>query len=410
MLCFCLATHTHVQIPRGRGQLAAACIPRASALFFFFFSRKGRGQGELLTDPIRFFCCVCCVLCCDEWCVRQPHGKVLSAAVVAGNLDEVKAAVDAGAPMEWANPEKGGKRAVHIASALGHNSVVAFLGSRGADVNAVEDAQATSLHYAAQQGHAPVCTTLLALGADPAAKTKTGKTALDIARKKNETECVAVLEAKAKAKATEAAKAAMKAAIAKACTVQFKLGQADEALMVGTRLRVPKHGKGIYVRFETSRFGGNNHYVRFDSARKPKKVALKKLKPEDWAVLAPAQQTIEQAAAAAGIQVSASFCFVLRACEASRHGGKPVTFTFLVQNVLSCCPFRLPLFLGETHTLACLSVCTPAQVQTSARMKNCSAAPQLPGAMAACGRMNSARQPSLLLLSGKGERPGRTAH
>ena len=144
----------------------------------------------------------------------QPEGIVLYKAAKAGKLDEVEAAVDAGAPMEWANPDWYGRRAVHIASWQGHKDVVAFLGSRGADVNAVTDSQETPLHYAAWSGHASVCTTLLALGADPAAKDKHGRTALDVARASNNTEwqtvqdrrlrkatpfnfaeCVAVLEA-----------------------------------------------------------------------------------------------------------------------------------------------------------------------------------------------------------------------
>ena len=154
-----------------------------------------RGQGQLLTDPIRFFCCVCCVLCCDEWCVLQPEPIVLYNAAHAGKLDEVEAAVDAGAPMEWANPDMGGTRAVHAASYKGHKDVVAFLGSRGADVNAVDNGQSTPLHNAAMRGHASVCTTLLSLGADPAAKSKSGRTALDKAKEYNKTECVAVLEA-----------------------------------------------------------------------------------------------------------------------------------------------------------------------------------------------------------------------
>ena len=129
-----------------------------------------------------------------NWCVLQPE-IVLYEAAAAGQLDEVKAAVDAGAEMEWANPGSYGKRAVHAASAQGHKDVVAFLGSRGADVNAVNDAQWTALHYAAYYGKASVCTTLLALGADPAAKSKAGETALDLAREQNKTECVAVLEA-----------------------------------------------------------------------------------------------------------------------------------------------------------------------------------------------------------------------
>ena len=128
-------------------------------------------------------------------CVPQPEPIVLYKAAQAGKLGEVKAAVDAGARMEWANPDVRGCRAVHIASENGHKDVVAFLGSRGADVTAVDNYQRTPLHLAAHNGKASVCTTLLALGADPAAKNKWGETALDRAREQNKPECVAVLEA-----------------------------------------------------------------------------------------------------------------------------------------------------------------------------------------------------------------------
>ena len=130
-----------------------------------------------------------------DGCVLQPEPIVLYEAAADGKLDEVKAAVDAGAQMEWANPDKDGWRAVHIASQKGHKDVVAFLGSRGADVNAVDDSQNTPLHFAAFSGKTSICTTLLAIGVDPAAKDYSGSTALDNARGYKKPECVAVLEA-----------------------------------------------------------------------------------------------------------------------------------------------------------------------------------------------------------------------
>jgi ankyrin repeat protein len=132
-------------------------------------------------------------------------GLFLYKAATDGKLDEVETALDAGAPMEWANPDKFGWTAIHAASDRGHKDVVAFLGSRGADVNAVSNEQYTALHQAASRRNPSVCATLLAFGADPAAKTKDGRTALDIARaeycwddaddKKRKAECVAWLEA-----------------------------------------------------------------------------------------------------------------------------------------------------------------------------------------------------------------------
>ena len=49
----------------------------------------------------------------------------------------------------------------------------------------------------------------------------------------------------------------------------------------------------MYERFEAAWVGANNHYIRFDSGG-TKKVALKKLRPQDWAVLAlPAEHAAE---------------------------------------------------------------------------------------------------------------------
>jgi ankyrin repeat protein len=146
--------------------------------------------------------------------VLQLEGRVLFDAAFDGKLDKVRTAVDAGAPMEWADEDDW--RSVHAASKQGHTDVVAFLGSRGADVNAVDGKQRTPLHFAALRGHTSVCTTLLALGADPAAKNEDGETALDCAMEWEELhDVVAVLEAwaagerdpEALAKAAEEAKA-----------------------------------------------------------------------------------------------------------------------------------------------------------------------------------------------------------
>jgi hypothetical protein len=77
---------------------------------------------------------------------------------------------------------------------------------------------------------------------------------------------------------------------ATACSVQFARGQAqDEALAAGTRLRVLQYGEGVYERFERNTVGANDHWIRVDSGG-TEKVALKELRPQDWAVLAPPPQ------------------------------------------------------------------------------------------------------------------------
>jgi hypothetical protein len=61
----------------------------------------------------------------------------------------------------------------------------------------------------------------------------------------------------------------------KACSEQRARGQADEALLPGTRLRVLPYGEGVYERFEWSALGANRHYIRFDDSDRTEKIALK---------------------------------------------------------------------------------------------------------------------------------------
>ena len=72
----------------------------------------------------------------------------------------------------------------------------------------------------------------------------------------------------------------------KAYGEQRARGESDEALIVGTRLRVLPHGEGVYERFERSTFGANSHYIRFEDSDRVEKIELKKLKKHEWAVLA----------------------------------------------------------------------------------------------------------------------------
>lgn len=74
-------------------------------------------------------------------------------------------------------------------------------------------------------------------------------------------------------------------AAAAAAEQQHQCGLADESMQPGTRVRIPPHGEGSYERWESSRLGANKHFVRFDNGGETKKVALKKLKPDDWQVL-----------------------------------------------------------------------------------------------------------------------------
>eukprot|EP01046_Picozoa_sp_COSAG06_P046453 COSAG06_NODE_6581_length_2870_cov_4.019488_2_plen_273_part_00 len=260
-------------------------------------------------------------MCCDDWCVRQPEPIVLWNAAWAGKLDKVKAAVDAGAQMEWANPGANGERAVHAASEKGHKDVVAFLGSRGADVNAVDDnRQSTPLHYAARK--ASVCTTLLALGADPAAKDKDGKTALDLARKMNKSECVAVLEA----------------AIAEAM-----------ALLRRDKLKLP--------RTATDAECEQAEEAAWKASGGPEALAAvaAAVASGDRTKVATAQKALEEVARVAGTTVSA-FNFFLRALEATKQAGIPVHFAFRFKKLHSCCRFS-PASSSRRNALHTLVAC-----------------------------------------------------
>jgi hypothetical protein len=121
---------------------------------------------------------------------------------------------------------------------------------------------------------------------------------------------------------------AMRTAAAGPCSEQFARGKADEALAAGTRLRVSPHGEGVYERFERSTFGANDHYIRFDSGG-TKKVALKNLQPQDWAVLAvpvEQRQAVSDSAGGGAVPVG-SPCFFDSASEGVELKGGVVTST-----------------------------------------------------------------------------------
>ena len=62
-----------------------------------------------------------------------------------------------------------------------------------------------------------------------------------------------------------------------------RLGEADKALPMGTRLRIEGLGDGTYIRFESRWVGANEHHIRLDSG------IVRKLKLQDvmWSVIIP---------------------------------------------------------------------------------------------------------------------------
>lgn len=69
-----------------------------------------------------------------------------------------------------------------------------FSTTREFDVNACDEAGESALHKAARHGHVIVCHVLIKRGARPDLKNSEGKSALDLAREHNHTECVEYLQ------------------------------------------------------------------------------------------------------------------------------------------------------------------------------------------------------------------------
>lgn len=84
--------------------------------------------------------------------------------------------------------------ALVTASYRGHADIATILLQRGADPNLQnKDNYRTPLHYAAEGGHAEAVAVLLDGGADPFIQDKDGQTALDLARKRNRADVIALL-------------------------------------------------------------------------------------------------------------------------------------------------------------------------------------------------------------------------
>jgi hypothetical protein len=106
------------------------------------------------------------------------------------------AGADAELDLEAAGAD--GCTALYLAANGGHADAVRALAEAGANVNAVAArTEYSALHAAAQCGHAAVVRALLEAGADGALLTKAGKTALQIARRKQHADVVQALEAAA---------------------------------------------------------------------------------------------------------------------------------------------------------------------------------------------------------------------
>lgn len=124
----------------------------------------------------------------DDW---GDGWSPLSMAITYGQLDDVKRLVDAGANINAVNDA--GYTPLMFATAKSADGVLELLLGHGANARAANKAGITSLMLAAAEGNVVAGRHLLAAGADPAARDLDGRSALDIARDKDNTEFVALL-------------------------------------------------------------------------------------------------------------------------------------------------------------------------------------------------------------------------
>ncbi len=141
----------------------------AAALTFVFLlshSRNSPGSQERLpTTP-------------ETYSVTS--GEALHAAVRISNLSEIERLVEAGADVNSRDPV--GSTPLLDASWIGNPQIVAFLISRGGDVNAVHgESLSTPLRFAILTGHPAVVKLLLDAGAQPDYRGRDGQTGLLLA-------------------------------------------------------------------------------------------------------------------------------------------------------------------------------------------------------------------------------------
>ncbi|XP_049616795.1 myotrophin [Syngnathus scovelli] len=105
--------------------------------------------------------------------------KDLTWALKTGDLEEVQSMLKT---LEDVNRtlEEGGRKPLHLACDFGQTSIVEFLLSKGADVNATDKHGLTPLIYACLEGHAACVKVLLEKGADKNLPAPDGKKLVEV--------------------------------------------------------------------------------------------------------------------------------------------------------------------------------------------------------------------------------------
>jgi hypothetical protein len=123
--------------------------------------------------------------------VTSDKTQQLLAAAQAGSLDQVKAAVAAGANVNARGTY--GMTALMMSAFFGKSEVVSFLIGAHADVNLKNDGGNSALDLAAFKGEAEIAKSLIAAGADVNSVDSDGDSALTLTARKGCADCVKVL-------------------------------------------------------------------------------------------------------------------------------------------------------------------------------------------------------------------------
>lgn len=126
--------------------------------------------------------------------IRMEYGwNDLYLLVYAGGKEEIeKAFKEKNYDVNWR--DKFNRIPLHVAAFEGKIEVVSILLEKSAQINAVDDRGWTPLHYAALTNNAEIADLLIKSGADINIKAKDGKTAIDLAREKEEKEVIKLLQ------------------------------------------------------------------------------------------------------------------------------------------------------------------------------------------------------------------------
>jgi hypothetical protein len=213
---------------------------------------------------------------------RKDTATPLILAAQNGHADCVKLLLGAGADVHKANDN--GATPLFMATQKAQLDCVRLLLEARADVDTAHQTGATPLFVAAQEGEFTLVRLLLEAGADQSIHANGAPAPLLAARHMGHSEIATLLEAFA---ATPREPGEPAATHARRC------GLADQPLPPGTWLRVGQLGKGAYERFERCAFGANDHYIHFTTTGL-KKVELKKLPPEQWAVIAEEHASMDE--------------------------------------------------------------------------------------------------------------------